>query len=668
MAMEKRLKKFIVDVIPITSLPLNRQQFYSYLWDSRVAPGSLVSVPFFKRNIAGIVIDSRSDFHRLGNIELKKINRIIEEKFLTKNQLKLAQFISDYYFSPIGTVLKFFIPKQTKQRKRKTTVIPETKKRQLELTREQKNAVSEIVAENKKLKFYLFGPAGSGKTEVYIHSILKLQEKNPDFQFLILLPELTLTPQAVERYGEYFKSDETAILHSKISKGQFYSDWQKIKSGKTKLIIGSRMAIFAPFRKLGLIVVDEEQDISFKQWDMNPRYDARTVSEKLSELYACRLVFGSATPSIENFFRTSTKEIRLLTLPRLDLKNSPSFPEVEIIDLKKERWQNKNFGANSSVSKKLQGEIAYALQHKLQTILFLNRQGMSNFSVCNGCKSVLRCPRCDRALVYDRDGYYRCIHCSYQTSITPECPQCKGIAFTNIGNGTQKLEREIENLFPGAKIIRADNQTTKKTSTEEIYKNFSQGKAEILIGTQMISKGWDLPNVALVGIIDADNLLSIPDFSANIKAFQHIVQLSGRAGRPGAKYPGKIILQTFNPENKIFQKAATRDFGSIFEQELAERKMLKLPPFGKIIKLVFQDANPNKVRDETANVYDIFREKNPDIVVTEPQDAFVSKIRGRYRKQILIKIPSSEIPGNIKKIISSLPYGWIIDVDPISLI
>ncbi len=673
--MEKKSKKFIVDVIPITFLPLGQQQFYSYLWESKVAPGTLVSIPFFKRNINGVAIKSRDDFHRLGNIELKKINCLVKENFLTKNQLALAQFISDYYFSPIGTVLKFFIPKQTNQHKQKPANNLEAKKKTIKLTREQRDAVNKITnskfnppAGSQNSKFYLYGPAGSGKTEVYIHSILKLREINSDLQFLILLPELTLTPQAVERYGEYFNANEIVILHSKIPKGQFYTNWQKIKSGEAKIIIGSRMAVFAPFKKLGLIVVDEEQDISFKQWDMNPRYDARTVSDKLSGLYGCRLIFGSATPSIENFYRTRTQDINLLTLPRLNLKNSIPLPEVEIMDLKKERWQNKNFGISSSVSKKLQGEIAYALQHKLQTILFLNRQGMSNFSVCNNCKTVLKCPRCDRALVYDREGFYRCLHCSYKTSITPECSKCKGIAFTNVGNGTQKIEREVENLFPGARLARIDNQSAQKESVEETYKKFSQGTIDILIGTQMISKGWDLPNVALVGIIDADNLLSIPDFSANIKAFQHIVQLSGRVGRPGAKYSGKIIIQTFNPENKIFQKAVARDFESIFEQELAERKVLKLPPFGKIIKLIFQTTNFKKVQDETANIYSILQEKSSGISITEPQDAFVSKVRGQYRKQILLKLPCGEIPDNVKKLISSLSRGWIIDVDPISLI
>ncbi len=673
--MEKKPQKFIIDVIPVNRLPLNKQQFYSYLWDSEIPAGSLVSVPLFKRNVSGIVSRSRTDFHRLGNIKLKKINSVVEENFLTKNQIKLAEFISDYYFSPLGTVMKFFIPKRTKLRKQKIAIDFQTKKKKIKLTKEQKNSVSKIAPSKSKIqsrqdriKFYLYGPAGSGKTEVYIHSILKLKENNPELQFLILLPELTLTPQAVERYGEYFKPDETAVLNSKISKGRFYDNWQKIKSGEAKIIIGSRMAVFAPFKNLGLIVVDEEQDISFKQWDMNPRYDARRVSEELSRLYSCPIIFGSATPSIENFYRTRTKEIGLLALPRLSLKNSPALPDVEIIDLKKERWKNKNFGTGAGVSKKLEGEISYALKNKLQTILFLNRQGMSNFSVCNNCKTVLKCPQCDRALIYDRQGFYRCVHCSFKTSITPECPKCKGIAFTNIGNGTQKLEREIENLFPGARIARIDNQSTKESSAEEIYKKFSRGEIDILIGTQMISKGWDLPNVALVGIIDADNLLSIPDFSANIKAFQHIVQLSGRVGRPGAKFPGKVVIQTYNPENKLFQAAAVRNFENIFERELLERKALLLPPFGKIIKIIFQDYDLKKVKGETEKVHDILQEKNPDISVTEPQDALASKVRGRYRRQITIKFSYRDVPDRLKQIIFSLPSGWIVDVDPISLI
>jgi primosomal protein N' (replication factor Y) (superfamily II helicase) len=666
--MADKKTKFILDIVPLTKIPLTRNQAFCYISDEILPAGTLVSIPLFRRNVEGIVVKSRLDFKRFGNIELKKIDKIIEKEFLTAPQLELAQFVSDYYISPLGVAIKNFVPKRVKARgiKHETYSI---KQKNIVLTREQTDAVNKIIKSNFKFqisnfKFLLLGPSSSGKTEVYIHSMLKLREKDQNLQFLILVPEKTLTPQAVERYDAHFKPEEIAILSSNIPKGQLYSSWQKIKSGEAKIIIGTRMAVFAPFKKLGLIVIDEEQDISYKQWDMNPRYDARKVSEKLAEFHKCPVVFGTATPSIETYYKTINNDYGLLKLPVLKIPSTKyQIPNTIIVDMRLERL-NKN---TSCISKKLKSEIAYALKNKLQTILFINRQGMSSFSVCDSCKTVLKCPRCDRALVYDKGGNYRCVHCSYKTSIMPTCSKCKGIIFKNIGLGTQKVEREIINLFPGARVARIDSQIIKSTKYQEnIYKDFSEGKIDILIGTQMISKGWDLPNVSLVGIIDADNMLTIPDFSGSSHFFQNIVQVSGRVSRPGAKYPGVVVLQTYQPENRLIKLASERSWDKFFELEIAERKSLSLPPFAKLIKLVFQDYSFKKTDAEAHRVYDLLKNiKNASI--SEPQDAYVSKIRGRFRKQIIIKY-KKEISPQLRKILNSLGQGWIIDVEPISII
>ncbi|MCX6763348.1 MAG: primosomal protein N' [Candidatus Moranbacteria bacterium] len=694
------MDKIILDIVPLTRIPLTRNQSFSYLYDRELPAGTLVSIPLFHRNVEGIVLGNRPDFPRLGNIhpvkyaegvpasqvfnrvKLKKINKVLEENFLDEKQLELAKFISEYYISPLGIVMKGFVPKRTKARNTEH-IARNIKKKEIKLTKEQQKAVEEITKSYKlppkadqpraeKTKSYLlFGPASSGKTEVYIHSILELKKKNPELQFLILLPELTLTPQAIERYGEYFKPEEIAVINSKISKGQFYANWQKIKSGEAKIIIGSRMAVFLPFKKLGLIVIDEEQDMSFKQWDMNPRYDARTVAEKLAEFHNCPIVIGSATPRIETYYQALNKKFKLLKLSKLKIPNTSYIipdTKTEIIDMKKERWINPPAGGYSPISKKLQAEIAYALKNNLQTILFINRQGMSSFSICADCKTVLKCPRCDRALVYDEKGNYRCLHCSYQTSITPQCSKCHGIIFKNIGLGTQKVEREINELFPGAKTARIDTQALKeKNYQEKIYQEFKDKKIDILIGTQMISKGWDLPDLALVGIIDGDGMLSLPDFSAYERAFQHILQVAGRVSRPGAKFPGQVVIQTFNPEKNIFKKIAGREIEKFYQVELVERKSLKFPPYSKIIKLVFQDLFLKKVEKETERVYSALK-KNKNISVSEPQNAFVPKIRGRFRRQIVLKSTAKNIPEETIRILKALPAGWIIDVDPISIL
>jgi primosomal protein N' (replication factor Y) len=333
--------------------------------------------------------------------------------------------------------------------------------------------------------------------------------------------------------------------------------------------------------------------------------------------------------------------------------------------MKKERWA-KNY---SCISKKLKAEIEYALKYKMQVILFINRQGMSNFSVCTSCKTVLKCPKCDRALIYDRGGHYNCVHCAYKTSITPQCSKCKGMAFQNVGLGTQKVEREINNIFSSAVTARLDSQSIRTPHHQEnVYRDFSEGKIDILIGTQMISKGWDLPKVALIGIIDADNLFSIPDYSSSQKAYELIVQVAGRTSRPGSRMKGSVVIQTFNPENKYIKWAAERDYANYFQHEIKERESLNLPPFGKIVKLIFQDTNQKKTENATGDIYGMLERFSDVASISEPQEAYVSKVRGRFRRQIVIKIKEEKIPASMLKVLKSLSSGWIIDVEPISII
>ncbi len=657
---------YVTDVVPLTRIPLSRNQAFSYSASEELPPGTLVSIPLFHRTIKGVVIACYPYKQWTRKFFLKPVRSILAKSFLTPHQLELAKFISEYYLCPLGIVLKSFVPKKVKARKKqeKNSIAPKAKK--ITLTPAQKQAIKKIKNSKFKIlnsKFYLYGPSGSGKTEVYIEAIKNLK---PGQQALVLLPDLTLTPQAIERYSAYFSQDKISILHSKISKGEFYQNWEKIRSGETKIIIGSRMALFAPFKDLGLIVLDEEHDISFKQWDMNPRYDARKVAEEMSARYQCPLVRGSSTPAISSwYFATEKNTYTLLTLPDLPVNRHTV---IELVDMKKERWI-KNY---SPISKKLESEITYALKHSLQVILFVNRQGMSSFSVCRECKTVLRCPTCDRALIYDRQGFFYCLHCSYRSDITPHCAACNGIEFRNIGIGTQKVEKEVARFFPSARIARADSQSAKSAKQKEtLYQEFKNKSIDILVGTQMISMGWDLPNVAVVGIIDADNMLSTPDFGTTERAYQHILQAAGRVNRPGAKFPGRVLLQTFHPDQKLFKMIREKDFRTFYEEEVKERKPLRLPPFFRLIKLLFQDANLKKVLKETQLVYERITHKSSHkkIVLFPPHDPFVPKVRGRFRKQILMKIPAdTPLPGEIRDVIYALPTGWIVDVDPIGII
>lgn len=663
---------FIINVVPLVNIPISQNQVFSYFFTEKLNPGTLVEIIFSNRKLKGIVLSSylADEKNITKGFKIKKIEKVLVEEFLTEKQIKLAQFIADYYFASLGLVLKSFVPQIAKARDTKHTTC-NIKHKSIVLTKEQQNAVNKI-SKNYSLKtkkFLLFGPSGSGKTEVYIHSILAIKKKNPNGQFLILIPDAFLNTWAIERYTQYFKLEEVAVLNSRMTKGQFYANWEKIKSGQAKIIIGSRMAVFAPFTKLALIVVDEEQDMSYKQWDMHPRYDARKIVFQLAKIYQVGVVLGSATPRIETYFRAQGNELELLKLPYFGKINEKKLLErTFLVDMKKERWE-KNTGW---ISKKLKNEIAWALKNKKQIFLFVSRQGLSSFSVCANCKEVLRCPKCDRAVILNNDGQYHCLHCAYKTSLTPKCIKCGNLVFNNLGMGTQKIEREILNFFPGAKILRADNQSAKKTGTlNKIYEEFSEGKADILVGTQMVSKGWDLPNVSVVGIMDADNLLSLPDFFSYEKAFQTILQVAGRTNRPQSDFLGMVILQTFHPENVIFQIFAERDYESFFQQEIEERKKIGLPPLGRIIKLTFQDYSWEKTEKETEKILTLLQSnKNIQTKIFDAQTPLLSKIRGRFRKQIIIRLKGKNalISENLKKNIRFLPQGWLVDVDPISLI
>ncbi len=662
--------QYIISIVPFIKIPLSREQFFYYLHSEKISRGSLVEIPFGKRKIKGIVIDNKKDFARMGNIKLKKVSKILEEKFLTKQQLELAKFVSDYYICPLGIVLKNFAPQPTNLRKQKTIGHSAIKnKKDIQLTAEQKNAINTITKNNSN--FLLFGDASSGKTQVYFEAIKKMiSAKNS--QALILLPELTGIAQEIERYGQEFVKENIAILHSKLSKGQFYNNWKNIKSGKAKIIIGTRQAVFAPFKNLKIIVIDEEQDISHKQWDMTPRYDARIVAKKMAEIFKAKIVLGSATPRIETYYQAKQKRLEILKLPALQFANHKL--QTVLVDLRQEHWKNwKKVKMVSPISEKLRAEIQYNLKYKRQIILFINRQGMSNFTICADCKEVLKCPDCERALTYRKKGNYECLHCKFETGDFPVCPNCQGMTFKNVGLGTEKIETEIEKLFPGAKIARADSSSMKNTRAQEkLWQDFSQQRIDILIGTQMIAKSWDLPNVGLVGIIDADSLFSFPDFYTDETAFALLSQAIGRVNRAESKFPGTALVQTYHPENEIIHWALEKNYEKFYQYEIKQRRALKYPPFTHIIKLLFQNYDKELTEKEAKTVYEkIISEvkQSSTLQIYPPQEPLNPKIRGRYRRQIIIK--AKNYPKIPKKLLSNIQYlkqGWLVDVDPISVV
>ncbi len=663
--------KYIISVTPLVKIPLSREQFFYYSHNQKIPRGSLIKIPFGKRKLQGIVIACQKDFPRFGNIELKKIDRILEKSFLTERQLNLARFISDYYITPLGIVLKSFVPQLTtpKQKKRNSLKHSSPNQKNIHLTTEQKNVIRHIAKENSN--FLLFGDASSGKTQVYFE-VIKEVIFTTNSQVLILLPELTGIAQEIERYGQEFGEKAIAVLHGKISKGQFYENWKRIKSGKAKIIIGTRQAVFAPFKNLKIIVIDEEQDISHKQWDMTPRYDARTVAKNLASLFGAKIIFGSATPRIETYYQAHRQNLKLLRLSSLQVNKYRL--QTIIVDLRQEHWKNwKKIKNISPISEKLKAEIGYNLKYKRQIILFINRQGMSKFTICADCGEVLKCPDCERALTYRKKGNYECLHCKFETGDFPVCPNCQGMTFKNIGLGTEKIESEIEKLFPDAKIARADSSSMKNTHAQEkLWQDFSQRKIDILIGTQMIAKSWDLPNVGLVGIIDADNLFSFPDFYTDETAFSLLSQAIGRVNRAKSKFPGTALVQTYHPENEIIRWALEKNYKKFYRYEIKQRRALKYPPFTHIIKLLFQNYDKELTEREAKTVYEkIISEvkQSSTVQIYPPQEPLNPKIRGRYRRQIIIKVKNyPQIPKKLLSNIQHLKQGWLIDVDPINAV
>ena len=447
----------------------------------------------------------------------------------------------------------------------------------------------------------------------------------------MLVPEISLTPQMVDRFLARF-GEQIAILHSKLSVGERYDEWQKIKNGEAKIVIGARSAIFAPVQNLGIIIIDEEHDMSYKS-DMSPKYNAKDLAKYIAEKSNCPLVLGSATPELSTYKQALDNEIALFTLSKR--ANAASLPEVSIVDLRNELAN----GNKSMLSLKLQNEIKNNIKNKKQTILFLNRRGYSTFVMCRDCGEAIKCKNCNISLTYHKyENKLKCHYCSFEMPVSKICPSCGSSKVKYFGTGTQKLEDEIHNLFPEASTIRMDIDTvTKKNSHEEILNKFKNENIDILIGTQMVVKGHHFPNVTLVGVIAADGALNIEDYKAVEKTFQTLVQVSGRAGREAEK--GQVIIQTYNPDHYAITYAQKQDYNLFYNAEIDLRKMLKYPPFCDIILIRFIGKNLQEIEKVSNSVYNNFKKISnlQDVFIYQPVPSPIDKIKGKYRWRIVIK-------------------------------
>lgn len=566
------------------------------------------------------------------NTSLEEVSTYINNNKRAKSQIEILKLllqnkrlnkkeISNSY----KTLLEKNIIKITKERKYRINQNSKVLKN-YELTTEQQNVINNIKLDEENT-YLLYGVTGSGKTIVYIDLIKKVINQNKTA--IMLVPEISLTAQMVNRLYNSFGND-VAILHSGLSDGEKYDEYTKICSGLVKVVVGTRSAIFAPLKNIGIIIIDEEHSSTYKQ-ESNPRYNAIDIAKWRSQYNKCPLILGSATPSLESFARASKNVYKLLTLNKR--VGNYNLPQVQIIDMTPEMKKR-----NMIFSDKLKEEILNTLEKKEQIMLLLNRRGFSTIVSCQSCGFTYKCPHCEITLTYHKStNSLRCHYCGYTKFNSDICPNCKEDAIRSFGTGTERLELEIEKLFPSARVLRMDADTTTNKGSHEKYINMiANYEVDIIVGTQMISKGLDFPKVSLIGVINADESLNIPDFRSNEKTFSLLNQVSGRAGRSGIE--SKVIIQTFNPDNILFNFLKNNDYIGLYNYEMNIRKKLKYPPYYYIvgIKICSKDY---ELASKHATKIAQYLSKNIDepSILLGPSTASMFRINNIYRFQIIIK-------------------------------
>ena len=522
----------------------------------------------------------------------------------------------------------------------------------------QKEACQHILGNTTKPQL-LFGITGSGKTEVYIRAIQNILSDDPSAQIIMLVPEINLTPQLISRFRDYF--DDLSIWHSRLGRQEKLDEWRKIAKGHTRIIIGSRSALFTPVVNLKAIFMDEEHDGSYKQ-SQTPRYDCHTVTEKIQKLQNIHLVYGSATPKIETYHKALHGIYGLSELPmRFEDRNLPS---STIVDLTQEKLEPKSF-----LSYPLQLGIQQTLERKEQVLLFLNKRGFANSLTCKNCGWFHECTDCDVSTtmhVFNDRSYLTCHCCGkhYQTNIC--CPKCESLSLFPLGSGTQKIEEELKIRYPNARILRIDQDTTRgKNAHRDVYELIHKHEVDIIIGTQMIGKGLDIPGVTLVGIILADYGLHVPDFRAEEQSFQTLSQVSGRAGR---QKPGKVIIQTFSPYNPVVTATQQHDYKSMYQKVISDREIYNYPPFQEIVKLEMVHPIFETCKSKAQQLAEALKKKiqeDSKISILGPSPALVVRQHNKFHYHILVKY-DLEYP--IEEFLKTVPNDWVIDRNPYTVV
>lgn len=629
--------------------------------EKQIQTGSIVSISFGKKIIRGVVSKLSVDSYQLSvEYKIKEILSVNSDFVIPKQYIEVAKWISEYYLCSQGEAIFLFLPPSIVRAKKTHTtcyMLHATKK--IILSTEQNNIfkqLSEKLTTSNYKPSLLFGVTGSGKTEVYIKLAEEALRRNK--QIIILTPEIILTPQIVNKFEESFPG-LVCIMHSGLSASQKYNSYKEFYNNEKKIIIGPRSALLVPSNNLGLIIIDEEQEDAYKQ-EKDPRYHAVSLAEKIANNTNSLLLLGSATPRIETYHKAIKGDYELFNLKNRYQKMI--LPTAEVVDLKNEiKYDNL-----SPISGKLQKRIREVLENKRQIILFLNRRGIATFVSCRECGEVIMCPNCSVPMiyhVYDKKNILDCHHCDFKTDVPEVCPKCGSQKIKFFGAGVDKIEKEVERLFPKARIRKVDAKSlSNKNDYIKLHEDIKNHKIDILIGTQILAKGLDIPAVDLVGVISADTGLHLPYYKAGEKVFSLITQVSGRSGRKNNI--GQTIIQTYWPESSAVLLAAKHDYHTFFEMEIKDREKLNYPPFCHLARVVSENINEQKAKSEIEDIADKLRKENINFI--GPAKCFLSRVNNKFRYHLIIKthkLPNSKIT----QVFKTNPY-LIWDIDPVDLL
>ncbi len=652
------------------AIPRTKLDFLTYSTDEKLGVGDLVLVPLKNKLKYGIVFKINSKKNIKG---IRPVTKLVEKNFIPINLLRLYRWIANYYLCPLGDVLNLALPSQI-LKKYELKEKPPAPRIHIKVPRPtyfQKNAIKRIIEalEQKKFKtFLLYGVTGSGKTEVYLRCAEEVIKKGG--RVLVLVPEISMTPLLYQRFYERFR-ENVATIHSGLKHKDRRNIWYEIKNGKYKVVIGPRSTIFIPIPGLQIIFVDEEHDCAYKEHCRNPHYNARDLAVMRGMFENIPVVLGSATPQIESYYNAGIGKYQLLTLKQRI--NDRPLPSVEIIDLKNE--------AKKFISPKLKLKIEETIKRGEQIILFLNRRGFAPALICPYCGFVVKCPYCKIPLVYHRQdkaepAHLSCHLCGYKSPLISICPKCAKRTLLYRGAGTQRIEDMLKNILSKMKfepaeisktILRLDRDSIRKPGqAKEIFKTFDAKKAQILLGTQLVTKGFDFPEVTLVGIVNADIILNLPDFRSGERTFQLLTQIAGRSGR--GKKLGEVIIQTFRPEQYAILFSQLQDYPKFYTQEMKLRQALNFPPFSKLILIRFRGKDEQMLWKEANKLFNILKQIK-GLKILGPNRSFYYKIKKDYRIFILLKLKKKFPLKKLNFLKSYRTRGWTleIDIDPLEV-